>query len=362
MADLLRRERWRFTSALAAAGTALGLGAASARAADGPSLVALEWVAPDACPEAAYVGQQIDRLLSGTSLVGAPYLRARAEVHQDLLRAWSVELRTTGPNGPGFRTVAAESCRALADATALILALAVDPNRVAENRPRIVAPQESASPAREQTPPAGPPSNGTGAVPPTPAPRPIVIAEPRRAPAAARERLHDLNWEFDVSAVLDVGTLPTVAPGMAATLAWIPRARSPLRFEVATDLFFDQAKEVPSAQSGQFALRTFDAGACAQTPLGRLDVSACADAELAWLLAEGLYETQAWQGDAVWLVLRGRALGAYRLTSTIAMRGDVGAGYDTRRPVFMASGAGPGFIHQPARTTGRISLGLEIRF
>ena len=361
MADRLRDERWRLGSALAVTGIVLGLCAATARASGEPGLVALEWVAPDACPDAAYVGREVDRLLAGTSPSGAPYLRARAEVHQSPSRAWNVELRTTGPNGPGFRTVAAESCRALADATALILALAVDPDRVAANRPKPAPLQDSVPPAPEQTQAAGPPSSATAAASPVPAPQPIVIAEQRRA-LAPPQRLRDLGWQFEVSAVVDVGTLPSAAPGVAATLAWVPRALASLRLEVAANIFFDQAQDDPRAQSGQFALRTFDAGACVQRPLSRVEVSACADAEVAWLLAQGLYETQAWPGDAVWLVLRARAMAAYRLTSTAAVRGDVGAGYDTTQPEFIAVGVGQGFIHQPARTTGRVSLGLEIRF
>jgi hypothetical protein len=170
------------------------------------------------------------------------------------------------------------------------------------------------------------------------------------------------RWEAAASAVLDFGTLPDTAPGVAATVAMIPSARLPLRLEVGATIFSEQEKTSPSAQSGSFSLRAFDAGGCAERRMDRLEVGACADAEVAWMHAEGLYETEAWRGEAVWLVVRARATIVYRWSSEWAIRADVGSGYDMSRPEFVSAGLGQGFIHEPARVTGRGMLGLEMRF
>jgi hypothetical protein len=170
------------------------------------------------------------------------------------------------------------------------------------------------------------------------------------------------RWEASASAVLDLGTLPDAAPGVAATIAMIPSVQLPLRLEIGASIFSEQEKANPSTQSGSFSLRAFDAGGCGERRMDRVEVGACADVEVAWMHAEGLHETEAWRGEAVWLVLRGRGTIAYRWSPTWAVRADVGVGYDMSRPEFVSAGLGQGLIYQPARTAGRGALGLEMRF
>jgi hypothetical protein len=98
----------------------------------GPAVV-LEWIAPSECPDSAYVKREIRRLLAGAPAPETPPLRARVEVSREIEERWRVSLTTTGAQGTGHRSLTAETCRALAGATALILALAVDPRRVAMN-------------------------------------------------------------------------------------------------------------------------------------------------------------------------------------------------------------------------------------
>jgi hypothetical protein len=367
MADRLRHVRSRLLLALAGAAIGQGMSVRSAIASEVSSYVALEWVAPDVCPDALAVGKELDRLLEGMSVSGAPFLRARAEVRQDPSGSWAVELRTTGSQGPGLRVVTAESCRALADATALILALAVDPGRVAANRPtETTSPQISAPTARDDGSPRSPPPTGTGMGPP-PTPTPPIAAAPKsterpRTVARPAPKLPIMRWEASASGVLDFGTLPASAPGVAARVAFRPSMILPLRLELGATLFFDEERTLPAAQSGRFSLWAFDAGACAETPWVFIEVGACANVEAAWAQAVGLYETQSSRGDAAWMVLRARATVAYRWSSAWAIRADGGVGYNMSRPEFVSLGASDGFIHQPAPVTGRGTLGLEIRF
>jgi hypothetical protein len=302
--------------------------------------VTLEWVAPEECPDAAHVEREVERLLADVSTGGGPYLQARAEVHGDESGVWHVDLRTTGPEGPGLRTVTAESCQALADATALILALAVDPERVAAN--------DSTRSSASQTPPP-PPSENAAAGPKS------TVPPPTTSPRAVRVAVV-------ASALLDIGSLPTAAPGVAATLTVGPGAFPPLRFEIGAGVFLDEAATRPLERSGTFSLRTFDANGCLVAPAGRLEIGGCAGAELAWISAVGLSESVTTRGEAEWMVLRVRATAAYLVSSVWAVRADAGVGLDLLRPEFVSAGADPGLIFQPARFTGQGSLGMELRF
>jgi hypothetical protein len=70
---------------------------------------------------------------------------------------WSVELELDSPQGREHRTFVAESCAVAIDATALVLAVAVDPVEVAarlEREAQIVPSPPEAPPARESPPPA----------------------------------------------------------------------------------------------------------------------------------------------------------------------------------------------------------------
>jgi hypothetical protein len=329
--------RWRLPAILAAAAAGVGLCPALARASDAAALVALEWSAPEGCPDTAEVEREVDRLLADASAAGRPFLRARAEVRHEKSGLWRVELQTTGPQGPGFRTVTAESCQALADATVLILALAIDPERVEANR----------------------------SAPPRPsvlAPKPIPVTAPREAPRPRSIPPRAFRFSALASTMIDTGTLPTATPGFAARLTAIPRAFPSLRLELGAGVFLDDATTTPRARSGTFSLRTFDAGGCLVTPAGRLEIGACASVAVEWLSAAGLYESSTAHGGAAWWAFRGGATLAYPWSSTWAVRADVGAGLNLSRPEFVSAGVNQGLIHQPARYTGRGAVGVELRF
>jgi hypothetical protein len=326
-----------------AAAAGLGLAPASARASDAAGPVALEWVAPDAsdeCPDAAHIEREVERLLGAVRTGDGPYLRARAEVRQEESRLWHVELRTTGPQGAGLRMVTAESCRALADATALILALAVEPERAG----------------------AGSSAKSSAAQAPAPTSTPNAAASPKTEPSPPSTSPRALRFAADASAILDIGTLPRAAPGMAARLAVIPGRLPSLRLEIGAGLFLDQAATRPATRSGTFSLRIFDAGGCMVTSAARLEIGACASVEVAWLSASGLYETVTSRGEAEWGVLRARATIAYLWSSAWGVRADAGGGLGVSRPDFTSAGVEQGLIHRPSRYTGQGALGLELRF
>jgi hypothetical protein len=382
MAERTWRATWRLCRALAAAWLGFGVAVPRATAADSTGIVVLEWVAPEGCPDAEYVERETDRLTASATATRGPYLQAHAEVRREPSGLWRVEIRTTGPEGAGLRTITAESCSALADAAALILALAIDPDRVAANRtangsaPKASATAPSAVATRAATPSNAPSVLAGPLLPSAPVPAQSASGAPAKAPTNTSDPGAEpprktgpqspsrgvIRFAVTASGVLDIGTLPAAAPGFAARLSVLPVASLPLRFELGASQFADESTTQSPARSGTFTLRTFDAGGCAVTRTGHLEVGGCANVEIGWLSAAGLYESVTSRGDAEFMVLRARVTGAYAWSHAWAIRADVGGGFDVTRPEFASTGAEQGLIHQPARYTGRCALGLEVRF
>jgi hypothetical protein len=322
----------------------------------------VEWVAPDGCPDAAHVQHEVVRLLADARVPDGVYLRAHAEVRREKSGVWRVDLRTLGPEGPGLRRVTAESCPALAAATALILALAlpIDSRRGPTNRAADAsnpAPSKPAAPDVAAAMAAPSRSMAPDVAAATTVPSLVPVGVTRRWPSP-----RPMGFAVAASAVLDTGTLPTAAPGVAATLALIPGGFPGLRFELGAALFLTERITNPPTRSGTFSLRTGDAGGCLVPTSGPLEVGVCANVEMAWLSAAGLYESVRSHGDAEWIVLRARATVAYRGSNAWAIRADLGGGLDMTRPQFVSGGAQQGVIAQPARFTARGALGVELRF
>src|SRR5262245_48356488 len=120
----LRRHHSAIFGAFAAGGAASGT---TATALAQPPSFSLTWQAPAECPDQTYVRGEVEQLLAG----GEPrpvHVDARARIERANERDWRVWLTTTRDGITGERTVESDSCRSLADATALIVALAIDPD------------------------------------------------------------------------------------------------------------------------------------------------------------------------------------------------------------------------------------------
>jgi hypothetical protein len=108
--------------------TAAGL-APNARAKD-ESGFAFAWQAPQGCPAESEVEREIGNLLGGPAVEHArDSLRVQATVEHG--PQWFVTLDTESKTASGHRTIEAVTCQGLANATALIVALMIDPDAVA---------------------------------------------------------------------------------------------------------------------------------------------------------------------------------------------------------------------------------------
>jgi hypothetical protein len=98
-----------------------------------PSLT-FEWSAPPECPSSAEVLAATQRLVGGpqASLSGERWTVRAVVSHEGV---WSVSIETASTSGPHRRTLHAQTCQGLVSATALILALAINPDAVAKAAP-----------------------------------------------------------------------------------------------------------------------------------------------------------------------------------------------------------------------------------
>lgn len=327
--------------------------------------VDLDWQAPRGCPDAGHVQATIAGLV-GQPLASSPAsaessARVRAVVRSGP-EGFVVELHTRHGEAEERRTFAAPHCDALADATALIVAVALRPLEAAA-----ASATEALETAREPAPHDRPPA-------PTPAPTMVVQRQPSPAAAAAltprarttgadqpaTARPRTVGGALAVTVGPGVGVLPGVAAQLAAALAlrgprwrveaggayWFPRTAGTLQPTVEIGL-------------GSGMLR-----GCYVAGRSRLELPVCAGAELGAMRGRG-------QGAGV-LSKTSRSLWAaahagpgltWRLGSWVAVRLSVDAIVALRQPGFDVRIAGERVeLHRTPPVGGRATLGIELRW
>ena len=239
---------------------------------------------------------------------------------------WGVHLVTNVDGTAGERSFEADSCVALATATALIVALAVDPVRASAARAPVESPRAEA-PISRPDPPG-----------------------------------HALSGLVAMSVQGDLGSLPSVAASgeLAAgvTERWI-------RVEALGSLWALQdanrsASEGAHLQRIEAGLR----GCWRGIARGSVEADPCLGARLTHLSSQGFGETTAYQRDAWGWSLDGDVLATWTLIGPLALRGMLGIALPlTRPPVVLVDSQGRTIqIQQSSAVAGRAALGLEVRF
>jgi len=227
------------------------------------SSFAFDWNAPVECPSSTHVETEIGNLL------GAPIrerlsfdLAVGATVRHD--ERWSVSIDTSSKTSNGQRSFQADTCQALANATALIVALMIDPDAVAAH-------------ADKPAPPSAPP-------PPVlpPAPAPELRASLPRQPLTGFVGL-------DVSGNLGVLPSPDVAIGAEVGIAR-PWWRLELQAGYGPRKVRSNTLSNPENAYARFQLLSGVLSGCLRTGSSTLGVGGCADFEMGAVLAEG-FET-----------------------------------------------------------------------
>ncbi|MFT3771765.1 MAG: hypothetical protein QM820_40670 [Minicystis sp.] len=305
--------------------------------AEEPRRVELTWIADPSCPDHDAVVRQVEQLVRGAPPKEIVVARA-AVVHDS---AWRVRLETGSGEHAGSREIEAESCAQLADATAVILALMIDP-----------------SAALRKTGPAAPPATPVAVTaPPRVEPPPVgVLGAPR--PPSPEPRL--VRVVVAASALADIGSLPGVAPGVGISAGVLPGA-----FWVTGDFAYFPAQRGqlatrPKAGGDVTLLAAALVGCRTVLTLGRIAGAPCLGLELDGARGEGFGVSSPRSGWTAW----GAALAYGRVEAAIvepvSAEVRIGAAIPFGRPLFYFDQLGA--VYRPSAASLRLAVGVVAKF
>lgn len=323
--------------------------------------IELRWSAPAACPDGARVRGEIDRLLGGkASASSGKRLRATAEVFASEAGGWRLKLATESAGAAGERSLRDDSCEALANTAALILAMAFDPQAVAEaERARAAAAGGPPAPATGSAPASVVPP-GTPAAPPT-ATTTRTTAGPDEGASPEDAAAPSSSDAFaGVRLAGDTGTMlaPTLGVEVAAGYRW-----ERLRLEADATFWFDRGVDLAgnASKGGEFSFVSGALGACGLLLRGAVEVGACGALELGRVHAEGRGTVTESEATVLWVAGRATANAAISFTEAAWLRADAGvavpAGDRTRWDLTNAGSVGTSPV-----AVARFAVGPEVRF
>jgi hypothetical protein len=349
-----------------------------------PTSWQLEWSAPAGCPDVARVRDSVARLL-GSNRKGDDPVSARIVVSHDG-GSFHAQIDTVQRAGSGHRALEGATCQDVADASALIVALLIDPNVVASplapaaagaaipsgiagvaSAPGPEATDTAAKQGTDGAPRATTPV-ATAASAPSPRTEPVSSSTPdetgRRpdaavvAPSPASARA---PWFASASVALGVGTLPGLGFGLGLTLGYrfgrVRVAVDGLYWPSETSTLPNRAPAggsvelVSGGASGCFAIlrgARFDAGPCVALELGRMS-------------ATGVSLPTNAEGAAFWSAAAAGGYASLLTLRPVALSLEVFAWVPLATPRFQVMG-GPGVAFEPSPVEGRTVLSVEIRF
>lgn len=321
----------------------------------------LVWSAPAACPRRERVADDVSRMAHPAA--DARRVRAEATVVErgSIDRAgrattlFVVDLVVDG----GSRHLEADDCESLANAVALILALAIDPNAKPLAAPAPPAQPGEGSPAPAAVPSAPPAGTAAGAATAAPARElPRAGAAPP-APTSPERSWTERLTAFGVGVAADGATLPNAAagPGLFAGVRI-----APVHIDLFGALFPEQTASV---QGGATTAGARIAGAMAGVRggpsfrAGPIELGPQVALTVRSLSASAFGATTSSTGSAEWLALGAGGHAALVLHSAFAVRADVTADFALATPEFVIENLAS--VHRPAATTAAGFLGFKVR-
>jgi hypothetical protein len=307
--------------------------------------VSLTWRTPPGsdCPTSSEVLDQIERLVGYDA--GRVPVEATADVRHDEAGRWSVRLTTKMGQATGHRTVTERSCRAMAEATVIILAWMIDPDRMASRQAELPKPSEPEALERAQA-----------AAQPT-ASRATTIAAQRDM--STKESSEDRSPSLlRLEMVSDIGTLPSFAFGVGArgNLALGVASASPfIAFWPSTST--NIATGPDGSQIGA-KLWLASAGIDGCVAPFRMAVAGCAGVELDRIAGRGFGVPFPQDGSATWLSFRGGVDAQFPIYRRLKLTTNVALVVPSRRTRFGIDGVGE--VDRPRPIALRAALGLAL--
>ncbi len=319
--------------------------------------VVLTWEAPAGCPAAVAVRRAMGGYLGGgPSAEAGAAVRAVAQVTRSGGR-YRLALRTETASGASTREITAEDCAVLVDATAVIVAIAVDPSTVlgrGDAAPKPVEPDPvEPEPAPVEPEPAP--------VEPEPEPEPIVPIVDDAAPELSPPSEPRVRFGVRVGGGVDFGVLPGLAGGLRLAGAAFGRA---WRAELRGDFWFPRTAIVQDGIGGRVRLWSLGGRGCGVPRVERigLEFPLCAGLESGAMHGEPVGEGVASPTPSrrFWLAADGSAGLAWAPRRFIALVVQAELVVPLVRAGFRVGDDVE--VHRAGPVAGRALLGLEARF
>ena len=248
--------------------------------------VALTWEAPEGCPDVAAVRRALVGYLGmGPSAEAGAAVRAVARVSRSG-GEYRLELRTETASGTSVRETTAADCMVIVDATAVIVAIAVDPATVLGRGDAAPKPVEPTEAEPSEPDPAEPEPEPVPSEPEPGEPAPFVAPE---TPAPEPEPPPGVRFGVRVGGGVDYGVLPGLAGGLRLAGAVLSGARRPgpraflraWRAELRGDFWFPRTARVDEGIGGRVSLWNVGARGCwvPQVERAGLEFPLCAGLE-----------------------------------------------------------------------------------
>ncbi|WAS90763.1 hypothetical protein [Nannocystis punicea] len=311
----------------------------------------LRWEAPAACPGRGALERAVVADLGRPLTAGdAEAVTARATARRRPDRRWELELILEPRDAaPVARTVVAERCELLVDAAALMIAVAIDPDLLAEPAP---AAAPLARPV-DDIPLAVPVVRDSPAAPPLARPPSTDLARPVGRPAPA------LRGTLAVAAGLDVGALPRPAPGFVVRLGFLARR---VRAEVGAGHWLEQSVRVAgTGTGGDLRLTAAQLLACPRLALRRVEFPLCAGLELGAMRGRGVGVVTPTVDRVVWLAVLADARVQWVPVPRLALGLQLGLAAPLLAARFRLRGE-DGDLHRAAPVAFRGAFAIELRF
>lgn len=342
-----------------------------------PAQLHLEWTAPSACPSTTDVRTRIEAALRRPTVADGPAAtRVQARVTPGP-RGFTLVLETRAAGSAlDVRRMEDRRCGVLADATAVIVATAideVDPNRappVLPAPPGESVPDLSLGPAATAADPAAPapdlspgpattraPNLSPGPAQPSPA---IAPAPDDLSPGPARQSPTPRRPAagLRLAALGDRGGTPGLAGGLTGAVGLLAGS---WRVDLAAVWLAPRPTSPRDGLTAHIGLLAAQLRGCAVPRLGALEFPVCLGFEAGGMRGRG-------SGDAIkpaidwrpWLaVVLGPTL-AWRFTRRLALVVQADLVVPLVRPSFAVDGFGE--VYRAGQAAGRAGLGLEVKF
>ena len=286
------------------------------------------WQAPAGCPSRDDLRAKIARLLGGDIRVPqGGDIKARAVVAHG--QTWSLAIETELAGRPGRRSIEAASCQDLADATALIIALMIDPNAVAARATQ---------------------------------PKPVPATPPAETGPAPQKERRAMQYLLGIHGAGSYGTLPSVDVGLGGGIGLAGRRwRVELRGTYGLRRDQKAMAAAPPGAYGQFNLTAAALAACFNFRWGGLVLGPCADAELGVVSAKGVNVSESFPAQTLWSALGAGAYAAIPLGPHFSLPLHVDVLAPLRRTEYVVKNV-PSRVFKAPAVGVRLSTGIELHF